>query len=95
LLDANKLNNYGAARLENGTIIVGRSSAQWHAEEELIARAGARKITDLYTELEPCARKCAALTGGMNATWSWAWNDVDRAASQFAKREAIRRLFGL
>jgi hypothetical protein len=30
------------------------------------------------------------LTEGMNRSWSWNWNNVDRAAAQAAKKAAIK-----
>jgi deoxycytidylate deaminase len=67
--------NYAAAQLDNGEIIVGRSRAGVHAEEDLVAQARAqgRDITSLYTEREPCARKCQALTEGINVQYTWQW----------------------
>ncbi|MGW7788423.1 RHS repeat-associated core domain-containing protein [Streptomyces tricolor] len=93
LINKDKKGNYGAARLEDGTILVGRSSGGSHAEEDLIRQADGRKIVDLYSEREPCARKCQALTRDMNVTWSYAWNGVDRAASNSALKRAIDDLF--
>ncbi|MEU5612719.1 nucleic acid/nucleotide deaminase domain-containing protein [Streptomyces sparsogenes] len=72
------------ARLEDGDIIIGRSSKGVHAEEDLIAKAGNRKITELYTGREPCANKCAALVKDLKVFWSYRWNGADRST------EAIR-----
>jgi len=101
LADKNIANTYAAGRLESGDIIVGRSSGGLHAEEDVIAQAGGRRIVDLYSEFEPCANKCRAATTGMNVTWSWPWNGIDRgdaeairAASQTARNTAIKELFG-
>lgn len=89
------VHNYAAGRLEDGTILVGRSGAGLHAEEDVIQQAGGGRIVDIYSELEPCAAKCAALTQDMNATYSWAWNpSTVRAASRLAKQAAVSGLFG-
>ncbi|WP_329430527.1 polymorphic toxin-type HINT domain-containing protein [Streptosporangium sp. NBC_01495] len=93
LKDKNKGNNYGAAMLEDGTIIVARSGKRIHAEEALIKLANGRKIVDLYTEREPCANKCQGLTKGMNVSWSWDWNNVDRDATNKALKRAVNALF--
>ncbi|MFC3577721.1 RHS repeat-associated core domain-containing protein [Streptomyces yaanensis] len=93
LIDKRKNGNYGAARLEDGTILVGRSASGTHTEEDLIRQAGGRKIVDLYSEREPCARKCQKLVKDMNVTWSYRWNGVDREASNAALNKAIKELF--
>jgi RHS repeat-associated protein len=93
LAENNKGNNYGAARLEDGTILVGRSSAGVHAEEDLIRQAGDRRIVDLYSERQPCAAKCEGLTAGMNTSWSWQWNGVDRGAVNAEIKATINNLF--
>jgi uncharacterized protein YwbE len=86
--------NYAAGRLADGTIIVGKSTAEFHAEESVIQQAGEQQIVDLYTEREPCAAKCYYLTQGMNVTWSWPWNPPEvRAATNAAVRAAARELF--
>ena len=86
--------NYAAARLDDGTVLVEHSDAQMHAEEYLIQRAGNRQIADLYSEREPCAAKCAALTEDMNVTWSFQWNPPEvRSASKVAHQAAVRELF--
>ena len=78
---------------EDGTILVGRSSSGIHAEEDLIQQAGKRKITDLYSECEPCANKCEKLVRDMNVSWSYRWTGVDRDASNEALNKAIKDLF--
>ncbi len=95
-----RLGNYAAGRLEDGTIIIGRSNTDFHAEENLIQQAGNRRIVDLYSERAPCAAKCADLVAGMNPTWSWEWNEVDladtkaiRADTNAALRKAVQDLF--
>jgi RHS repeat-associated protein len=86
--------NYAAGRLQDGTIIIGRSSAELHAEQAVIEAAGGREIVDMYSEREPCAARCAALTQGMNVTWSWPWNPpLVRAATNLALRVAVGELF--
>ncbi|MFD3682482.1 polymorphic toxin-type HINT domain-containing protein [Streptomyces sp. NPDC058613] len=93
LAENNRGNNYGAARLDDGTILVGRSSAGVHAEEDLIRQAGDRRIVDLYSERQPCAAKCEGLTAGMNTSWSWQWNGVDRGAVNVRIKATINNLF--
>ncbi|MFG3292682.1 RHS repeat-associated core domain-containing protein [Streptomyces sp. NPDC048179] len=93
LIDKNKRNNYAAGRLEDGTILVGKSSTAGHAEESVIDQAKGQKIVDLYSELEPCANNCQGLTKDMNVTYSWRWNGVDRAASKAEMKKAIADLF--
>ncbi|MFD7614365.1 RHS repeat-associated core domain-containing protein [Streptomyces sp. NPDC059828] len=100
LIDKKRGGNYGAALLDDGEIVIGRSSAAMHAEEELIQKAGNRKITRLYTEREPCANKCMGLTEDMNVTWSYKWNGADRASTDAIRAKsnkdlaaAIRDLF--
>src|SRR5262249_19264614 len=90
-----KFGNYAAGRLEDGTIIIDRSSGELHAEQDVIQQAGERRIVDLYSEREPCEARCKALTQDMNVTWSWRWNPPDvRDATKAAFRAAIRELFG-
>lgn len=97
---AGKAGNYGAARLEDGTIITGRSGGGPHTEQDLISKAGGQKIVDLYTERAPCAARCQGLLGGVNVTWGWAWNgstkaetDAIRAATNKAIKAYIKSLF--
>jgi hypothetical protein len=93
LIDKKKTGNYAAARLEGGEILVGRSSEGIHAEEDLIRQAGDRKIIDLYTEREPCAKKCSSLVKDMNVSYTWRWNGVDRAESTAQWKKAMQDLF--
>ena len=93
--------NYGAARLDDGSIITGRSGANWHAEDDLINQAGDRGIVDLYTERAPCAASCQGKLGGVNVTWAFPWNGSNaaetaaiRAASSGGIKSYIRALFG-
>jgi len=88
LKDGNRGSNYAAARLDDGSIIKGKSSLGVHAEEDAIAQAKSkdRKILDLYTEREPCANKCLEKTKDMNVTYSWKWNDADKTSV-----EALRK----
>ncbi len=82
--------NYAAGALEDGTILIGRSSAEQHAEDDVIEQAAGRRITDIYSEREPCSFKCAA-TQDMNPTWSWPWNPATvRAGANAAVRAAVR-----
>jgi hypothetical protein len=86
--------NYAAGRLEDGTIVVGRSSAELHAEQDVIRQAGGQRILDIYSEREPCAARCAALTQDMNVTWSWPWNPPEvRQTTNADIRAAIGELF--
>jgi RHS repeat-associated protein len=88
--------NYAAALLDDGTIVIGRSSLDGHAEEDLVRQAGNRRIVSLYSEREPCANTCAPLLGRMNitnVTWSWDWNGVDRNAVNAAIRQTVGKLF--
>jgi RHS repeat-associated protein len=87
--------NFAAARLEDGEILLGRSNADMHAEEDILSQAGGRRITDLYTERQPCAACAKQIQEGTSVTWSFAWN-ADKAvqkASNAALRTAIRGLF--
>ncbi|MDG4857750.1 RHS repeat-associated core domain-containing protein [Streptomyces sp. T-3] len=93
LIDKKKSGNYGAARLSDGTILVGRSGKGVHAEEDLFRQAGSRKITELYSEREPCSNKCAKLVRGVDVTYSHPWNGVDRAQSNAALKADIDALF--
>ncbi|MHC3475636.1 nucleic acid/nucleotide deaminase domain-containing protein, partial [Streptomyces sp. 7R007] len=91
--DKNKKGNCAAARLDDGAIIIGRSSAYMYAEEDLLQQAGGRKIKDLYSEREPCANKCEKLVEEMNVTYSVRWNGVDRDASNAELKKLISQLF--
>jgi Xanthomonas XOO_2897-like deaminase len=103
--DENWGNTYAAARLSDGSIIVGRSSAAGHAEQDVIAKANGRSITDLYVEFDPCAtgKNCAnaiaRLPGNVRVTYSWRWNGSTqaetasiRAASRVARAAAMAEL---
>jgi RHS repeat-associated protein len=98
---------YAAAKLDDGTIITGRSRGKGakgvHAEEDLITQANTlgKKITDLYSERAPCANKCRDLVKSFNVTWSWEWNGVDKAATDAIRdntrglmKTAIDKMFG-
>jgi hypothetical protein len=94
--------NYAAAELDDGSILIGKSSKVIHAEEDILNQAGDRNIRALYSEFEPCAAKCAAKVAGIpNVSWTWAWNGADteatnaiRGAARVAKDIALRGLFG-
>jgi deoxycytidylate deaminase len=66
-----------------------------HAAEDLLAQAGDRSITDIYTERQPC-RECALqIPERTNVTWSFAWS-TDRAVQRdtnTALKAAISALF--
>jgi hypothetical protein len=90
-----KRGNYAVGCLEDRTIIMARSG-EMHAEENLIRQAGFRRIIDLYSERAPCQENCAALTRGMNTSWSFRWNPPEvRPQSTLAFRDAMRELFQL
>jgi hypothetical protein len=80
----NRGSNYAAARLDDGSVITGKSSDGVHAEESVAAQAKAshRKIVDVYSEREPCDFKCQGVTKDMNVTYTWKWNDVDKASTE-------------
>lgn len=95
--------NYGAARLDDGSIITGRSGGGLHAEQDLInqANTSGRSITDLYTERAPCAARCQPLVGDMNVTWSFPWNGSNAAETAAIRSQsnadlysAVQQLFG-
>jgi hypothetical protein len=88
--------NYAIGCLEDGTILVARSSISAHAEESLIRQAGFRRIIDLYSERQPCQESCLGRTGGMNTSWSFRWNPPEiRPQSTLEFRAAMRELFQL
>ena len=80
--------NYAAARLDNGEIRIGRSSAGYHAEEFLIddAEDDGRTIVGLYSERQPCATKCSDLlmdhNPNMNISWTWPWEGENPGLSK-------------
>jgi RHS repeat-associated protein len=84
--------NYAAARLADGELVIGRSSVRQHAEEDVLAQAGNRRMEEMYTERQPCANKCESLTRDIDVTWSWDWNGVDRARVTSDIRATIARL---
>ncbi|GGT45884.1 hypothetical protein GCM10010254_75740 [Streptomyces chromofuscus] len=100
LINKDKVGNYAAARLDDGTIVIGRSG-QIHAEEDIIYnQAKGRKIVDMYSEREPCKAKCLDLTKDMNVTYTVPWNgatkaeqDAIRAASNRELKRLIKDLF--
>ena len=98
---------YGSARLDDGTIITGRSrgkgSRGTHAEEDLISQAQNRgkTITDIYSERAPCANKCRDLVKNFNSSWSYEWNGIDKTTTEDIRdnsnsllKSAINKLFG-
>lgn len=86
--------NYAIGCLEDGTMVIGRSSGAMHAEEDVIRQAGFRRIVDLYSERQPCQEDSEALTGGFNKSWSFLWNPPTvREASTAAFRAAMNELF--
>lgn len=86
--------NYAAGRLKNGKIVIGRSNEELHAEEEVIEKAGQKRIVEIYSEREPCTNKCEELTKEMNPSWSWDWNgEGDREATKKEMPPAIRAIF--
>ncbi len=96
--DVGKRGNYGAARLDDGSIITGRSGGGLHAEQDLLKQASdqGKNIVELYSEREPCASRCGPILqsqGITNISWSWDWNGVDRDAINQSINEAVRGLF--
>lgn len=73
ILDNNVRNNYAAALLDDGTIITGRSDSALHAEQDVLAQAGDRRVVSLYTERQPCAARCQAATEGINVQYTFPW----------------------
>ena len=88
--------NYAIGCLEDGTIVIGRSSSDTlHAERDVVQQAGFRRIVDLYSEREPCPR-CAGLTRGVNTSWSFEWNPSEvRPQSTINFQDAMNELFRL
>jgi RHS repeat-associated protein len=95
--------NGAAARVvdESGEhTIVAFSSESGHAEEKILEAVGdSGKITDLYTELQPCvgSHDCAgqiANLGDVNVTYSWPWTtSAESGAARAAQNGAIKKLF--
>ena len=96
-----KAGNYASALLDDGSTIVGRSigkgSAGFHAEEQLLADAQSqgKTIISLYSEFEPCASKCAAIVENIpEVTYSFFFNPPARTATtDVARQLAIREIF--
>jgi deoxycytidylate deaminase len=99
-----KRGNYAAARLDDGSVITGRSGAI-HAEQDLLSQADnmGRQVADLYSERAPCASTCAGALAdrGINVSWTWEWNGANadatraiRAATNQALSRAVVALFG-
>ena len=94
-----KLGNYAAGTLDDGSTIVGRSSGKGsagiHAEQNLIQQAEdqGKQLVSVYSEYEPCAQKCSGLLNDhnpyMDISWSWAFNGADSAATS-ALRDIAR-----
>jgi hypothetical protein len=88
--------NYAIGCLEDGTILMARSSTSMHAEKSLIQQAGFRRIIDLYSERQPCQESCLDRTGGMNTSWSFRWNPPEiRPQTTLEFKAAMRDLFNL
>lgn len=89
--------NFGAARLEDDSVITGVSQGRgYHAEQDLLDQADAqgKRIVELYSEREPCGG-CARLLqsrGITDVTWTWAYRDVD-VAGRSAIGAAIRSIY--
>ena len=86
--------NWGAASLDDGSIITARSGPgkNRHAEVNLLELAGNRRITDLYTERAPCANRCQGLLGDVTVRWSFAWNGADAASTKVIRAQSNSNL---
>jgi hypothetical protein len=88
-----KAGNYGAARLDDGSVITGRSGGKrLHTEQDLINKAGGKKIIDLYTERAPCAYRCQDKVAGMNVTWAFPWNGANKAETAKIREQSTKDL---
>jgi RHS repeat-associated protein len=88
--------NWGAARLEDGSIITAKSGPgkYRHTEVNLLDAAGGLKVVDLYSERAPCAgiRGCQRKLGGVNVTWSLPWNGSDKDETDAIRANSRSRL---
>jgi RHS repeat-associated protein len=89
--------NYGAARLDDGTIITGRSGGGLHAEQDLLRQAGNRKIVELFTERAPCAKRCQPLLRdkGIDISWAFRWNGATAAETKAIRADTTAALKGV
>ncbi|NJP91609.1 hypothetical protein HCN51_19455 [Nonomuraea sp. FMUSA5-5] len=90
-----KKGNYGAAELDDGEIITGRSGGGKHAEEDLLEQAAkkGKKIVKLYTEREPCRARCQAKVKDLDVYWSFPWDNNSRAQTNRDLYTAVDELF--
>ncbi|MFG3001542.1 polymorphic toxin-type HINT domain-containing protein [Streptomyces sp. NPDC048340] len=105
LLDNNRGNLYGAARLRNGDIITAHSDDAGHAEEYLVQKAGGgSNIAEMYTEYGMCPRcqgpggkraVLPSLPADVQLTYSIPFADpASRPAARTGLRGVIRSIFG-
>ncbi|MFG3480308.1 polymorphic toxin-type HINT domain-containing protein [Streptomyces sp. NPDC047980] len=105
LLDNNRGNLYGAARLRNGDIITAHSDDAGHAEEYLVQKAGGgSNIAEMYTEYGMCPRcqgpggkraVLPSLPADVQLTYSIPFADpASRPAARTALRGVIKSIFG-
>jgi hypothetical protein len=59
----------------------------------VIEKAGSRRIVDLYSEREPCKKKCQKLVKDMNVSHTVRWNGVDREAATKELNGYIKQFF--
>jgi hypothetical protein len=104
LMTQDKTGNMAAALLEDGTVVLGRSKGKSgrggiHAEEDIVFnQAKGRKILALYSERDPCDKKCAVLLSREkvpNISWSFLHNGgaANRASGAAAHKAAMDALF--
>ena len=104
IADDNPNNNYAAARYidqdGNAQIAVERSSGRvkglnQHGEGKLF-RTVDGTITDVYSELKPCANRCGPMIDDydhpVNVTYSWDWSDSAGGASARAAQQQAARM---
>ncbi len=105
LLDNNRGNLYGAARLRDGNIIAAHSDDAGHAEEYLVQKAGGgSNIAEMYTEYGMCPRcqgpggkraVLSSLPADVQLTYSIPFaNPASRTAARTALRGVIKSIFG-
>lgn len=109
LLDKNKGNLYGSAKLRDGTVLKVHSDENGHAEEYLLDQAkglgySPHDIDEMYTEYGMCPR-CQGPTGkravlpqlrdDVKLTYSIPFADpASRSAARVALKGVIKSIFG-